>query len=96
MKKTFLLLILQKKNEVENVKFKKSFEYAVTGLSINQRIDSNLVAVIDTNRQTVLSNLIQKLVKEKKEPDLDLKIYNEEMTLDKIIPFHKKMQLSYC
>ena len=91
MKKTFLLLILQKKNEVENVKFKKSFEYAVTGLSINQRIDSNLVAVIDTNRQTVLSNLIQKLVKEKKEPDLDLKIYNEEMTLDKVTPFQKKM-----
>ena len=91
MKKTFLLLILQKKNEVENVKFKKSFEYAVTGLSINQETDSNLVAVIDTNRQNALSNLIQKLVKEKKEPDLDLKIYNEEMTLDKITPFQKKM-----
>ena len=52
---------------------------------------SNLVAVIDTNRQNALSNLIQKLVKEKKEPDLDLKIYNEEMTLDKITPFQKKM-----
>ena len=82
---------ITEKNEVENVKFKKLFEYAVTGLSINQETDSNLVAVIDTNRQTVLSNLIQKLVKEKKEPDLDLKIYNEEMTLGKITPFQKKM-----
>ena len=54
----------------------------MTGLSINQKIDSNLVAVIDTNRQNVLSNLIQKLVKEKKEPDLDLKTCNEEMKLD--------------
>ena len=55
-----------KKNKVENVKFKKSFGYAVTGLSINQETDSNLVTVIDTNRQNVLSNLIRKLVKEKK------------------------------
>ena len=54
----------------------------MTGLSINQKIDSNLVAVIDTNRQNLLSNLIQKLVKEKKGPDLDLKIYNEEMKLE--------------
>ena len=90
-----VIVDITEKNEVENVKFKKSFEYAVSGLSINQEIDSNLIAVIDTNRQNVLSNLVQKLVK-KKEPDLDLKIYNEEMTLHKIIPFHKKMQLSYC
>ena len=44
----------------------------------------------DTGTQEVISNLIEKLVKEKKEPDLDLKIYNEEMALDKIIPFQKK------
>ena len=57
---------ITEKNKVENVKFKKSFGYAVTGLSINQENDSNLVAVIDTNRQNVLSNLTRKLVKEKK------------------------------
>ena len=38
------------KNEVENVKFKKSLEYAVTGLSINQDIGSALMTVTDTNR----------------------------------------------
>ena len=41
----------------------------------------------DTDRQEAISNLIQKLVKEKKEPNLDLKICNEEMVLDKITPF---------
>ena len=61
----------------------------ITGLSINQDVDSDLVAVADSDRQEVISNLIQKLVKEKKEPDLDLKIYCEE-AFEKIIPFEKK------
>ena len=69
---------LAEKNEVEEVRFKKSKEYAITGLSINQDIDSDLVAVADVDKQEAISNLIQKLVKEKKEPDLDLKIYCEE------------------
>lgn len=50
---------------MEEVKFKKSVEYAVTGLSINQDIDSSLGAVTDTDRQEALSNLIQTLVKTK-------------------------------
>ena len=69
---------IAKKNEVENVKFKTSVEYAVTGLSINQDIDSSLVAVTDTDRQYILSNLIQKHMKEPKEPNFDLKIYSTE------------------
>ena len=77
------------RNEVEEVSFKKSKEYAITGLSINQDIDSDLVAVADVDKQEAISNLIQKLVKEKKEPHLDLKIYCEE-TFEKIIPFEKK------
>ena len=80
---------LAEKNEVEEVRFKKSKEYAITGLSINQDIDSALVAVADIEKQEAISNLIQKLVKEKKEPDLDLKIYCEE-AFEKIIPFEKK------
>ena len=56
--------MLQKKNEVEKVRFKKSREYAVTGLSINQDIGSALVTVTDVYRQNFLSNTIQKLVKE--------------------------------
>ena len=64
MKITYLLLISLKKNEVENVKFKKSVEYAVTGLSINPDIDSKIVAVTDTDTQHFLSTPIQKHVKD--------------------------------
>ena len=64
---------ITEKNEVENVRFKKSLEYAVTGrinvlvygLSINEDIDSALVTVTEVDRQNFLSNTIQKLVKEK-------------------------------
>ena len=42
---------LAEKNEVEEVKFKKSKEYAVTGLSINQDVDSDLVTVTDTEKK---------------------------------------------
>ena len=51
---------------MENVKFKKPQEYAVTGLSINQDIGSELVTVTDVNKLNILSNSIQNLVKEKK------------------------------
>ena len=78
MKIIFLQQILQKKNKVENVRFKKSLEYAVTGLSINQDIGSALVTVTDVDQENFLSNTIQKLVKEKKDPNLDLKISNPE------------------
>ena len=64
MKIILLQQMLQKKNEVEKVRFKKSREYAVTGLSINQDIGSALVTVTDVYRQNFLSNTIQKLVKE--------------------------------
>ena len=42
---------LAEKNEVEVVKFKKSKEYVVTSLSINQDIDPVLVTVIDTEKK---------------------------------------------
>ena len=41
---------ITEKNEVGNVKFKKSLEYAVTRPSINQDIGSELVTVTDTDR----------------------------------------------
>ena len=41
---------IAEKNEVENVKFKKSQEYAVTRLSINQDVGSELVALTDSDR----------------------------------------------
>ena len=65
----------------------------MTGLSINYDIGSALVAVTDVDRRNLLSNAIQKLVKEKKDPDLDLKIPNPE-TKDLIIPFKENQQLT--
>ena len=67
-------------------------------LFINQVIDSSVFAITDTDRQEPISSFILKLIKGKKETVLDLKIYNEEMTLDKIIPFQKtkkKLRLNY-
>ena len=61
----------------------------MTGLSINQDIGSELVTVTDIDRLNFLSNSIQNLAKEKKEPDLDLKIPNPE-TKDVPIPFQKR------
>ena len=41
---------LTKKNEIEEVKFKKSREYAVTVPSINQDIGTDFIAVGKTDR----------------------------------------------
>ena len=51
---------ITEQNEVENVRFKKSLEYAVTGILINQGIGSALVTVTDIDQQNFLSNSIQK------------------------------------
>ena len=64
-KNNIFIATLVKKNEVEEAKFKKTREYAVTGLSINQDLDSKVIALTDTDRLEKISNLIQKLAKEK-------------------------------
>ena len=50
---------LAEKNEIEEVKFKKSSEYAVTGLSINQDLHSKVIAVTDNDRFETMDNLIE-------------------------------------
>lgn len=57
MKITFFATLVEK-NEVELVIFKKSKEYAVTELSINQDTDSTEVLITETGRLSTLSNLI--------------------------------------
>ena len=61
----------------------------MTEQSINHDIGSDLVVVTDFDRQSLLCIAIQTLVKENKDPDLDLKTSNSE-TKDLIIPFKKK------
>ena len=80
---------LAEKYDAEEVTLKKSRENVVTVLSINQDLDSKISAVCDTDRLETISNLIQKLVKNKKELDRDLRIRNEE-TIEKVIKFQRK------
>lgn len=56
---------IMEKNEFEKVKLKKSLEYAVTGLPINQDIGSTLLTVTDMDQQNFLNNSIQKVVKKR-------------------------------
>ena len=67
----------------------------MTGLFINQYIGSALVTVAGVDRPNLLGSTIQKLVKEEKDPDLDLKISNPEKK-DLIIPFEKKKSAADC
>ena len=45
---------ITEKNEVENVRFKISVVYAVTGLLINPDINTSLIIGTDMGRQNVL------------------------------------------
>ena len=50
---------------------------------------TDLIPVGETDRQEVLNKLIQKLVKEKRDQCLFLRIFNEE-TMEKLIPFKRR------
>ena len=77
-------------NEVENVKFSKSLEYKVTGLTINPDPSSfTTIKRLDKVKLKVLSKKIQDLAKKIKEPNLDLLISHSE-TKNVVIPFQKK------
>ena len=91
MKTMFSQQIFQK-NEVENVKFRKSQEYGIRSMSIKPDNDNSfLVKAFDESKLKFLSKKIQELVKTKKEPDLNLKISHSEIK-DVIILFQKKSE----
>ena len=80
---------ISQNNEVEIVKFSKFLEYDITRISIKPDIgDSSLVKVIDESKLKFLSERKQELVKNKREPDLNLTISHSE-TKDLIIPLKK-------
>ena len=84
---------LTENNEVEEIKFKKSNEHAVIGLSINQEVESDLVPVAHLDAQNALSDPIRNYVKKKEELNLTLKIYNEQ-AFETIIPFKKRSDVA--
>ena len=73
-----------------NILFKKSNEYAVTSLAINQNTD-NLIEVSDKNRKRIKQELIENLLKQEKEDEdaYSLKIHNSEGYAE-VIPLTKK------
>ena len=67
---------LAEENEVEEVRFKKSKEYSITGISVNQEVEPDLVPIVDLDNQNALSDLLRTYINKKKDPDLDFRIYN--------------------
>ena len=80
---------ITEKNEVVYVKFKKSQEYGVTGLSVNQDVGDSLITLTNIAQILSLYHEIQNLRKEVIELNLDLKITNPEIK-NVIVPFTKK------
>ena len=86
---------INEKNEVQNILLRKSNEYAVAGLAINQNTD-NLIEVTDRNWKITLQELIENLLKEGKEEEhaYSLKTYNSE-EYEKIISLTKKTSADF-
>ena len=81
---------LSKENEIEKVVFNKENEYGISGLNINAVLPDGKILKLDNKReQEKISQEIQELVKQKKEPNLTFVISHPE-TKSIEIPFVKK------
>ena len=79
-----------KENEIEEILFNKENEYGVTGLTINSILpDEKLLKIENVKEQKKISDEIQELIKNYKEPDLIFFISHPE-TNTITIPFVKK------
>ena len=91
-KENIFIVNIAEQNEVDNVKFSKAQEYGMTRMTIISDIkDSSILKVTNERKLKALSKKIQELVKNKKEPNLDLTISNSE-TKDLITPFKKRSE----
>ena len=95
MKIIFSRQLWREKNEVQNILFRKSNEYEVTGLAINQNTN-NLNEVTDRNRKGILQELIEDLLKEEKvdEHFYSLKLHSSK-GYEKVIPLTKLPPLKF-
>ena len=84
-----------KENEVENVVFSADNKYAITGLTINLIISNfELLKIENVKEQKKVSQEIQDLIKNYKEPDLTLFISNPK-TKTVEISFVKKNESDF-
>ena len=86
----FFTADFSKENEIEEVLFNKENEYGVTGLTINSILpDEKILKIENVKEQKKISDEIQELIKNYKEPDLTFFISRPE-TNTITIPFVKK------
>ena len=81
---------LSKDNEIEKVAFNKENEYGISGLNINVDLPDEKILKLDNKKeQEKLSQEIQQLIKQNKEPNLAF-IISDPQTKSIEIPFVKK------
>ena len=87
---------LSKDNDIEKVAFNKENEYGVTGLNISSVLpDEKILKIENFKEQQKLTQEIQELIKQNKEPNLTFVISHLE-TKSIEIPFvKKKMNQNY-
>ena len=86
---------LSKDNEIEKVFFNKEKEYGVSGLKINVDLpDEKILKINNKKEQEKISQEIQELIKQNKEPKLTFIISHPEAKSIEI-PFVKKMKQNY-
>ena len=70
---------ISKENEIKNILFSDKKEYAITGLTIKPNsLDSDPTKIKNDKELDIIRKEIQELIKDYKERDLTLSIYNPE------------------
>lgn len=70
---------ISKENEIKNILFSDKKEYAITGLTIKPNsLDSDPTKIKTDKELDIIRKEIQELIKDYKERDLTLSIYNPE------------------
>ena len=86
---------MQKKNEIENVLLDGQNEYSVSRMNIRPELkDEKIIKIENKKEQKKISEEIQELIRQNKEPNLTFIISHPE-TNSLEIPFIKKMKQNY-
>ena len=84
-----------KENKIQNVLFDGQNEYGVSRMNIKPMLNNEKIIKIENKKeQKKISEEIQELIKQNKEPNLTLFLSHPEVKATEI-PFVKKMNLTY-
>ena len=87
---------MQKKNEIENVLLDGQNEYSVSRMNIRPELkDEKIIKIENKKEQKKISEEIQELIRQNKEPNLTFIISHPE-TNSLEIPFIRKLKQNYC